>query len=159
VLEIQVATATAEGSTELAAFDNALLKCGVGNYNLLYLSSVIPRGSRVVRCDSASPGGNWGDRLYCVIAQHRTSLRGHETWAGMSWVQDAVTGHGLFAEAHGSSEAEVCFSLTTTLNEMTASRPEVSWGDQDLVVAGLACDGSPVCAVAVAVYTTQCWIP
>jgi len=34
--------ASAEGGTELNAFDNALLKLGIGNVNLVKLSSVIP---------------------------------------------------------------------------------------------------------------------
>ncbi|AEC51110.1 pyruvoyl-dependent arginine decarboxylase [Pyrococcus sp. NA2] len=34
--------ASAEGSTKLNAFDNALLKMGIGNVNLVKLSSVIP---------------------------------------------------------------------------------------------------------------------
>ncbi|AFK23068.1 pyruvoyl-dependent arginine decarboxylase [Pyrococcus sp. ST04] len=35
-------SATAEGGTKLNAFDNALLKMGIGNVNLVKLSSVIP---------------------------------------------------------------------------------------------------------------------
>ncbi|WP_457630637.1 pyruvoyl-dependent arginine decarboxylase [Oceanithermus sp.] len=35
-------TASAEGGTPLGAFDNALLRMGIGNVNLVRLSSVIP---------------------------------------------------------------------------------------------------------------------
>src|ERR1700722_11895169 len=44
-LTIWVAEAVAEASTELAAFDACLLRSGIGNLNLLYLSSVIPPGA------------------------------------------------------------------------------------------------------------------
>ncbi len=37
-----VGAAAAEGGTKLNAFDNALLKLGIGNVNLVKLSSVIP---------------------------------------------------------------------------------------------------------------------
>jgi len=37
-----IGAATAEGGTKLNAFDNALLKLGIGNVNLVKLSSVIP---------------------------------------------------------------------------------------------------------------------
>ncbi|WP_297461070.1 arginine decarboxylase, pyruvoyl-dependent [Thermococcus sp.] len=37
-----IGAASAEGSTPLNAFDNALLKLGIGNVNLVRLSSVIP---------------------------------------------------------------------------------------------------------------------
>ena len=35
-------SADAEGGTKLNAFDNALLKAGIGNANLVKLSSVVP---------------------------------------------------------------------------------------------------------------------
>lgn len=37
-----IGAASAEGGTKLNAFDNALLKLGIGNVNLVKLSSVIP---------------------------------------------------------------------------------------------------------------------
>lgn len=43
-----MAAGAAEGPTELNAFDNALLKAGIGNYNLLKVSSIIPPDSRKV---------------------------------------------------------------------------------------------------------------
>lgn len=42
-LDICLSSGTGEGPTPLAAFDAALPDAGVANYNLLCLSSVIPR--------------------------------------------------------------------------------------------------------------------
>lgn len=37
-----LASGAAEGGTELNAFDNALLKAGIANLNLVYVSSILP---------------------------------------------------------------------------------------------------------------------
>ena len=44
-MQIHLASGVGSGPTELAAFDAALAAAGVANYNLLYLSSVIPPAS------------------------------------------------------------------------------------------------------------------
>src|SRR5580704_19364546 len=107
-MQIQISEGLGIGPTELAAFDQALVHAGVANYNLIYLSSVLPPDSQV----SFEPKphkleGEWGDRLYVVMAQKRTSQRNQEAWAGIGWIQDRKTRHGLLVEHEGHSEAEV----------------------------------------------------
>lgn len=47
-----IAKSFAEGSSELTAFDNALLKAGMGNYNLLKVSSILPpNAARISKID------------------------------------------------------------------------------------------------------------
>jgi len=157
-LTIWVSEAVAEASTELAAFDGCLLRSGVGNLNLLYLSSVIPPGATIERGPAELKGAEWGDRLYCVMAQSRTSSVGHEVWAGLGWVQAAGGRGGLFAEAMGSSEAEVRLQLMETLQDMTRSRGCGDWGPIELAIAGATCAGRPVCALVTAIYQTEGWI-
>ena len=41
-MKLYIAKAIGRGSTELAAFDAALVGAGVANFNLIRLSSVIP---------------------------------------------------------------------------------------------------------------------
>ncbi|GIW09471.1 MAG: pyruvoyl-dependent arginine decarboxylase [Dehalococcoidia bacterium] len=41
-----ITAGAAEGGSELNAFDNALLAAGVGNLNLIRVSSILPRGAR-----------------------------------------------------------------------------------------------------------------
>lgn len=50
-----VATA-AEGKRELTAFDQALLKAGVGNVNLLRVSSILPPGAKFAPSFEIPPG-------------------------------------------------------------------------------------------------------
>ena len=44
--KIILASGVGFGTTEITAFDNALLKAGVGNYNLIKVSSIIPPNSQ-----------------------------------------------------------------------------------------------------------------
>ena len=82
--------AIGQGTTELSAFDAALVGAGVANFNLIRLSSVIPPNGEVVEVDRCpfSHGASWGDRLYAVYAEQRTSIPGQQVWAGVGWVQD-----------------------------------------------------------------------
>jgi arginine decarboxylase len=154
-MDIYIATAACEGSTELSAFDACLSEVGIGDLNLLYLSSVIPNEARLLLQHAPTEHGQWGDRCYCVMAQCRTSVIGHEAWAGIAWVREHETGRGLFAEAHGASEAEVRLQLRETLEDMTRRRSCMSWEPIETRLAGVTCTGTPVCAIATAVYTTE----
>jgi arginine decarboxylase len=156
-MDVYVSTAVAEGGTELAAFDACLLKVGVGNFNLLYLSSVIPPDVVIRREDAPASIGSWGDRLYCVIAEQRTSRIGHEIWAGIGWAQQVQGNQGVFAEAIGATEGEVELQLKWTLAEMTARRKDGDWRDPEFALVGSTCSGAPICALAVATYKSEGW--
>lgn len=49
-------SASAEGPTALNAFDNALLAAGIGNLNLLKVSSILPPGAELVEHLAIPPG-------------------------------------------------------------------------------------------------------
>jgi arginine decarboxylase len=155
---IEVTCAVGDGPTTLAAFDDALLRNGVGNFNLLRLSSVIPPGTEVVAA-SGRPDvpGDWGDRLYVVMAEMRVDRPGREAWAGIGWVQHEETGRGLFVEHEGYSEYSVRNDIDTSLAALVASRPGTRFGPVQSQVVGGRCDGQPICAMAVAVYEAQGW--
>jgi len=154
---VSVADGIGTGPTTLAAFDAALRQAGIANFNLLILSSVIPPGSRVVVANSGPPkvNGDWGDRLYVVLAAERVQERNVEAWAGLGWVQ-GPDGRGLFVEHHGHSEATVRADITATLDSMTCGRPE-EFGPIQMRVAGTTCEDEPVCALVAAVYESQPW--
>lgn len=156
-MRIEVAGGIGAGPTELAAFDAALIAAGVANFNLLVLSSVIPPGSEVVVSDTATkPTGEWGDRLYVVIAQERLSARNAEAWAGLGWVQDADSGRGLFVEHHGGSQAEVERDIADSLAAMCRNRGG-TFGPVQMKLAGTTCGDGAACALVVATYTAAGW--
>lgn len=156
-MKIQISKGTGTGPTEIAAFDQALVKAGVANFNLIYLSSVLPPGSDVVVADKPTrPVGDWGDRLYMVIAQKRTILRNQEVWAGIGWIQDEKTKQGLLVEHEGHSEQEVREDIQHSLEALAKNR-KMSFGPVNMAVTGIKCVDKPVCALVVAVFESASW--
>jgi arginine decarboxylase len=153
-----VLSAVATGATSLSAFHRALCEVGLGHRNLVRLSSVIPPGVPV----SASPGasrltGTWGDRLYCVFAEQRTSTPGEEAWAGVGWVQRLDGGGGLLVEHEGGSEGFVREAVTKSLEDMVSCDPDLAFTPPELVVAGARCDDHPVAALVVVPFQSVPW--
>ena len=158
VRTIEVASGVGSGPTKLAAFDAALQSAGVANFNLITLSSVIPPATTVRPTGGAvgRPPGEWGDRLYVVMAQMRVDQPGDQAWAGVGWLQERQSGKGLFAEHEGHSESEVRHDLEATLTSIAGSRNEV-FGPPNSVVQGTVCRDEPACALVVAVYGSAPW--
>lgn len=155
-MEIFVTTGTGEGPTPIAAFDAALLDAGIENYNLIYLSSVIPPGSHIRRSKFDTPPDEYGRRLYVVMSRQDEHQAGKMAWAGIGWTQDPKTGRGLFVELHASSRAQVEEDIRTSLASMMASRP-MPFGKVETEIAGIECRGKPVCALAIAVFESAEW--
>ncbi len=151
-----MATGRGEGPTPLAAFDAALLDAGVGNHNLIYLSSVIPPGSTIIRSKREPNPEEYGHRMYCVMSQQHVEELGQEAWAGLGWTQNDSTGHGLFVELHGHSGMEVERAIDATLHRMIETR-ERKYGPVCRELCGIECKGPPACALVVAVYETAAW--
>jgi len=156
-MRIDVTAGVGSGPTALAAFDSALLDAGVANFNLILLSSTIPPGAEVVLRDGpVQPTGEWGDRLYVVMAQERVTTRNTEGWAGLGWVQEERTGRGQFVEHHGSNRAEVERDIADSLTSACSSRG-LAFGQHHMRLAGVTCRESAVCALVVATFGSQGW--
>lgn len=80
---------TGEGATPLNAFDNALLKAGIGDLNLVKVSSIIPPNARMVPLLDI-PKGALTPTVYSYIS---SSLPGE--------VISACVGAGISAEGLG----------------------------------------------------------
>lgn len=156
-MRIQVTDGVGIGPTELSAFDQALVKAGVANYNLIYLSSVLPPASQVDITSEPKPlTGDWGDRLYVVMAQQRASQPGAEAWAGIGWIQDPITNKGLLVEHEGPSEAQVRGDISSSLQALADNRG-MTFGPPQMHVSGVKCEDKPVCALVVAVFESNAW--
>ncbi len=155
-MKICITTGTGEGPTPLAAFDAALIDAGIANYNLIYLSSVIPTGSVIQRAKFMTPPDEYGYRLYLVMARQDQQQPDHSAWAGLGWTQDQTAGRGLFVELHGSDRAAVEFDIQASLESMIASRA-LPYGPIQSEIVGITCRDKPVCALAIAVYQSQGW--
>ena len=171
-LRLPVLGATATARTGLAAFHRALVAVGLGHYNLVRLSSVIPPGTTVgvgrsaqgpalpARWRGPRPddlvGGHHGDRLYCVYAEHGTDVPGEEVWAGVGWAQRVDGQGGYFVEHHGGSAEAVAAQIRTSLEDMTADEVAV-FAPPEWVLEGTVCTSTPVCALVVVPYAVLGW--
>ncbi|MCP2274674.1 arginine decarboxylase [Nocardia amikacinitolerans] len=156
-LRIEIGAATGVGPTALSAFDAALRELGVGDANLIRLSSVIPPRAMLERTARVRKPIPWGDRLYCVYAAQHADELGSSAAAGIGWaLRDDGSGAGLFVEHEGESAAEVEVLIRASLADMTAHRPE-TFGPVQLSLAQTRCAGDPACAVVLAAYHTTSW--
>jgi arginine decarboxylase len=134
-----------------------LWDAGIANFNLIYLSSIIPPGAELCREQPPALGPeHWGDRLYVGLAQQREAEIGSEGWAGIGWVQDKDTRRGLFVEHRGNSKHHVEAQIEQSLLSLCSYR-KGDWGDIDALTIGMTCETQPVCAVAAAVYVAEGW--
>ena len=154
---IELAATTAGGPTPLAAFDHALRRIGVGDVNLVRLSSVIPPRSIVAQRDRVHTEHAWGDRLYCVYAMAEAKVPGTTASAGIAWAfrQDGSDA-GLFVEQEGDSPEEVEWALTATLEHMIAGR-NIDFGPIESRIVSATCTDEPVCALVLASYQSASW--
>jgi arginine decarboxylase len=159
-MKIFVTSGIGTGPTTLSAFDAALNHAGIANYNLIRLSSVIPPKATIISQATPIPRdimpGEWGDKLYVVMAEQRVDTPNAEAWAGIGWVQDEESGRGLFVEHEGGSERAVRRDITQSLEALMATR-NVNFGKIEMQVVGRACTHHPVCAMMVAVYQVSDW--
>ncbi len=155
-MQIKITSAVGRGPTPLSAFDAALQNAGIENYNLIPLSSVIPTDATLERARFSTPPSEYGHRLYVVMARHDASETGEEAWAGLGWTQEPDRGRGLFVELHGSSKRSVEHAIESTLDSMKASRP-YEYGKNESEIVGVVCEGEPVCALVIAVYSSEGW--
>lgn len=159
-LAITIRGGVGRGTTALASFDAALRAASVANFNLLHLSSVIPPSSTVTRQGPGAmtvPSGEWGDRLYVVMAERRVEIPHEEAWAGVGWIQEEETGRGLFVEHMGHSRTQVESDIESSLIALCEGRPEFRRSEMHEEVRGTMCDHEPVCALVVAVYESEPW--
>jgi arginine decarboxylase len=143
----------------MAAFDAALNEVGIANYNMVRLSSIVPPKSEIVVHKGKMPfimPGNWGDRMYVVMAEMRVDTPNKEAWAGIGWVQDQETGTGLFTEHEGANEETVRRDIRQTLEALMATR-NVQWGEIQMQVTGRICTHQPICALVAAVFQVSDW--
>lgn len=156
-LTIELGSAIGVARTSLAAFDDALCQLGVGNVNLIRLSSVVPPNSQVVISDRVQKKLGWGDRLYCVFAEQHATEIGQTAAAGIGWVlRDDNTGAGLFVEHEAPTEAEVIDLIEKSLADMTRSRGG-RYTPVTMHTTEATCTGDPTCALVLAAYKSASW--
>lgn len=113
VSKLYLVAGKAEGGTLLNAFDNALLDAGIGNVNLIKVSSIVPPGAEVVLERPVLPRGAL---VPCVYAE-RTSDVPSERIAVALAVGLAEDGFGIVMESEGETAEEALTKATKMVEE------------------------------------------
>jgi arginine decarboxylase len=94
---------TAEGTTPLNAFDNALLAAGIGNINLVRISSILPPGVALVPLPRIKPGAI----VPTAYAAHTSEVPGEVIAAAVGWARPRDPGrNGVIMEFHDKATRE-----------------------------------------------------
>ncbi len=76
-MKIAITSGKSEGPSKLNAFDNALLDAGIGDVNLIKVSSIIPPDSEFMELQTLKPG----DMVKCVLAHASSDHKGDKITA------------------------------------------------------------------------------
>jgi arginine decarboxylase len=95
--------ASAEGGTPLNAFDNALLAAGLGNINLVKVSSIMPPRIEVIPLPRLKPGA----LIVTAYAAITSCTPGETITAAIGWgLPEDRDEAGVIMEAHGQMGAK-----------------------------------------------------
>ena len=121
--KIIIVKGNGQGSTALSAFDDALHNAGIGNVNLLGLSSIIPKGALIEIKDKFELSHEIGQIQPVVISHTESDEKGLEISAGLGWMM-AEEG-GVFIEISGCFGENQCLEkINSSLDDMVKRR---SW--------------------------------
>jgi len=157
-MEIKIVYGTGEGLTELSAFDDALYNAGIANYNLIKLSSVIPKNSKITVKKINLNKKEIGYRLYVVLSKRIETRKGKEAWAGLGWTNSPKG--GLFVEHGGSSKKEVKELINKSFKSVKKNRKIGKINiNINIKTIGIKCKNNrkPICALVCAVYKSKGW--
>jgi len=124
--KVTMAAATAghaEGGTTLNAFDNALLAAGIGNINLVKVSSILPPEVPVIDLPKIKPGAI----IPTAYAAMTSETPGETVAAAVGYaVPDDPAKNGVIMEFHGvASRAEAERQILLMLDEAFRVRGEI----------------------------------
>ena len=72
-MKIAIVSGKAEGPTKLNSFDNALLDAGIGNVNLIKVSSMLEKNTKIIELPLLKPGS----MINCVLSSISSNEKGN----------------------------------------------------------------------------------
>jgi len=103
--------------SSLNAYDRALLDAGIGNYNLVPVSSIIPPGAEEIEPVELPPGSI----VFVVMA--KAEGEGETISAGVAWYNSREEECGFVVEAHGNTDVEeIGRKLKSMIEDMGRAR-------------------------------------
>ena len=73
-MKIAIVSGKAEGPTKLNSFDNALLDAGIGNVNLIKVSSMLDKNTKIIKLPKLKAGSMTNCVLSCVSSDKKGDL-------------------------------------------------------------------------------------
>ena len=105
-LIIRITCGSGVGPTEIASYDAALHDAGISNYNLVQVSSVIPKNAKIEVVNEMPYLVPFGNRLWVVQAKTTRRKNEGDAVAGLAWAESENA--GIFYESSGGrNEDEV----------------------------------------------------
>ena len=151
-LTVPLVAATGAGATELDALDDALVTAGVGEFNLVEYSSILPAGATVERRERF-PSDRYPVGAPVGVVMASVTAADGPVAAAVGWTR-AEEG-GVFFEASGADPEAVEREVRAGLAGARARRDWAWHGDESVVAADRrspAGDEGAVAAVVVAVH-------
>src|ERR1700694_4277113 len=103
VTKAATTSGSAEGTTPLNAFDNALLAAGIGNINLVKVSSILPPEAEVVDLPRLRPGAI----VPTAFAAMTSEVPGEVVAAAVGWARpEDPAKNGVIMEFHDKATRE-----------------------------------------------------
>lgn len=121
---VEIAWGTGEGRTELGALDAAFAAAGVGGYNLVRLSSVLPAGAAVDLVGTHERRHPVGQPVAAVVAD--AAAPDGTVSAGLGW--STADEGGVFMEEH-AADAEDCQARLVAGLRDARERRDWDWTD------------------------------
>lgn len=126
-MNINIVWGVGHGPTEKSSYDSALKNTGVQNYNLTYLSSIIPTSSKIIESKSINQEWNTGSIIPVVESKKILSEPKEYASVGIGWKQ-TKNGSGVFIEESSMVSKEKCkMKIINGLNVLENNRPEWNW--------------------------------
>lgn len=125
-MQAEIVWGHAEGRTPLSAFDAALSRAGIHNYNLVTYSSIIPADATVEEVATHDQEFSVGDPVGVVLAENTSDTRNETVAAGLGWAL-AEEG-GIFYEATAESAPKCRERLRAGLEDAREYR-DWNWRD------------------------------
>jgi len=132
VTKAATTSGSAEGPTPLNAFDNALLAAGIGNINLVKVSSILPPEATVVDLPRLRPGAV----VPTAYAAMTSEVPGEVVAAAVGWARpEDRTKNGVIMEFHDKATREEAeLAIVQMLEESFKAR---GWTIRDMKVCAV----------------------
>lgn len=118
VRKLYLVAGKSEGSTPLNAFDNALLDAGIGDVNLIKVSSIVPPGAEVLL---EKPNLPKGALVPCVYAEKTSETAGERIAVALA-VGLSEDGFGVVMESEGETAEEAVEKAVQMVKEAFSAR-------------------------------------